>query len=137
MMKSMLLVAGMGVAAVFADPKIEMVNLSDLTEKTLESFTQGKLPNTVIVCPAGTVLPLTLSLEGEFLSLESSEEFPAQVKIVKTCLVKCQGETFFFSLDGKNWKEFSEFFTGKLGAAFHTSDQGPFVGLDCELNQKH
>ena len=133
MMKKMMLVAAMGTAVLFAaDQKV--VSLSELTDENVESFTRGKLQDAVIKCPAGTVLPLTLSLKGEFLAIET--EGRPSVKILKTCFAKCVGEAFLFSLDGKNWKEFSEFFTGNLSVEFHNTDNGPFVGVSCGLNQK-
>ena len=130
------MVAVAGTAMVFADPKPEVVSLLDLKQEMIESFMHGKLSNIIVACPAGTILPLKLAVQGEFLALESKEEVPAYVKILKTCLVKSAGEAFLVSLDGKNWKDFSEFFTGKLGAQFQNSEQGAFVGLSCELNQR-
>ena len=75
------------------------MSLGDLTEETLENFTKGKQQNVVVECPAGMVLPLTLSLQGEFLALESRGETAAHVKILKTCFMKCINETFFFNID--------------------------------------
>jgi len=134
-MKRILLIGVMGTAILCA-AEPEVVSLGDLTEETLENFTKGKQQNVVVECPAGMVLPLTLSLQGEFLALESRGETAAHVKILKTCFMKCINETFFFSLDRKSWKEFSEFFTGKLSAEFHNTDKGPFFGVGCELHQK-
>ncbi len=135
-MMRVLLVAVAGTTMVFADTKPEVVSLIDLKQEMIENFMQGKLSNMVVECPAGTVLPLKLSMQGEFLALRSKEEIPAYVKILKTCLVKSAGETFLVSLDGKNWKDFSDFFTGKVGVQFQNSEQGAFVGLSCELNHR-
>jgi hypothetical protein len=135
MMKRILVIAAMGTAAVFAaDPQV--ISLVDLNKETVEDFTEGKLPNIIISCPEGTILPLTFSLKGEFLALDSQEEFPAHVKIIKTCLVKCVEETFLFSLDGKKWKDFSKFFTGNVGVGFYATDKGPYLGVDCELKHR-
>jgi hypothetical protein len=131
MMKKMMLIGVLGTALCAAN---QVVTLSELTDENIESFTQGKLQDTIVKCPAGMVLPLTLSLQGEFLALKSEGE--SSVKILKTCFVKCQGETYLFSLDGKSWKEFSEFFTGKLSAEFHNTNEGPFTHVGCELHQK-
>lgn len=130
-MKKMLLVGVLGTALCAAN---HVVSLNELTDENIESFTQGKMHDTIVKCPAGMVLPLTLSLQGEFLALESKEQ--SSVKILKACFVKCVGETYLFSLDGKNWKEFSEFFTGKLSAEFHNTDKGSFAHVSCELFQK-
>jgi hypothetical protein len=130
-MKKVMLIGVLGTALCAAN---HVVSLSELTDENIESFTQGKLQDTVVKCPAGMVLPLTLSLQGEFLALESAGE--SSVKILKTCFMKCLGETYLFSLDGKTWKEFSEFFTGKLSAEFHNTDKGPFAHVGCELFQK-
>lgn len=130
-MKKMMLVGALGIAVLCAD---KVVCLSEVTDADIESFTQGKMKDTIVKCPAGMVLPLNFSLKGEFLAVESEGE--SSVKILKTCFMKCLGETYLFSLDGKNWKEFSEFFTGNLSASFHNTGSGPFVGVSCELNQK-
>jgi len=131
MMKKMMLMGILATAMCVAE---QVVNLYDLTDENIESFTQGKLPDVVVKCPAGTVMPLTFSLQGEFLGLESAGH--SSMKILKTCFVKCHGETFLFSLDGKRWKEFSEFFTGKLNAEFHNTENGPIAHVGCELHQK-
>ncbi len=133
MMKKMMLVVAMGTAVLFAGNQ-NVMTLSELTDENIESFMQGKLQDTIVKCPAGMVLPLTLSLKGEFLALESEGE--SSVKILKTCFMKCVGETYLFSIDGKSWKEFPEFFTGKLSAEFHNTDKGPFARLVCKLDQK-
>jgi hypothetical protein len=129
MMKKMLLIGVLGTAVCAAN---QVVSLNELTDENIESFTQGKMHDTIVKCPAGMVLPLTLSLKGEFLASEGE----SSLKILKTCFVKCVGETYLFSLDGKSWKEFSEFFTGNLNAEFHNTDKGPFAHVGCELRQK-
>lgn len=134
-----LLITALGIGAIFAadlSAKPQMVHLSDLTQKVMEDFIEGKHENMVVICPEGMVLPLSLGVKGEFLALQPSEQAPVQVKILKTCFVKCVGKVFFFSLDGENWKDFSEFFTGKLGASIGVGDQGPFAGVECELFQR-
>ena len=128
-MKKMLLVGVLGTALCAAN---HVVSLNELTDENIESFTQGKLQDAIVKCPAGMVLPLTLSLKGEFLASEGE----SSLKILKTCFVKCVGETYLFSLDGKSWKEFSEFFTGKLSAEFHNTAKGSFAHLGCELHRK-
>lgn len=134
-----LMIAALGIGAIFAADlcaKPQMVHLGDLTQKVMEDFIEGKHENMVVICPEGMVLPLTFSVKGEFLALQSSEA-PAQVKILKTCFVKCVGKVFFFSLNGEHWRDFSEFFTGKLGASLGVGEQGAFAGVDCELYQRN
>lgn len=128
-MKKMLLVGVLGTAMCAAN---QVVSLNEITDENIESFTQGKMQDTIVKCPAGMVLPLTLSLKGEFLALEGH----SSVKILKSCFVKYVEEMYLFSLDGKSWKEFSEFFTGKLSAEFHNTDKGPFAHVGCELRLK-
>ncbi len=129
MIKKTLLIGMLGTAACFAS---QVVSINELTDAHIESFTQGKLQDTIVKCPAGMVLPLTLSLQGEFFASEGE----SSLKILKTCFVKCVEETYLLSLDGKSWKEFSEFFTGKLSAEFHNTDKGSFAHLGCELHRK-
>ncbi|HEX2578903.1 MAG TPA: hypothetical protein VHK67_00675 [Rhabdochlamydiaceae bacterium] len=131
MMKKMMLITILGTALCAAE---QVVSLYDLADENIEQFMQGKLQDVVVKCPAGMVLPLTFSLQGEFLGLESASQ--SSMKILKTCFVKCYGEKYLFSLDGKRWKEFSEFFTGKLHAEFHNTESGPLAYVGCELHQK-
>lgn len=133
MIKSVLLIGAMASAMLFAGNQ-QVVSLNELSNEKLESFTQGKLQDIAVACPAGMVLPLKFSLQGEFLALES--EGASSVKILKTCFLKCVGGEFLCSLDGKNWKGVLEIFTGNLGVELDNSNNGPFINVSCELNQK-
>ena len=126
-----LMIATLAAASIFG---AEATRLEDLTKESLEDFVEGKSENMIVACPAGLVLPLNLSLKGEFLALEPHQQ---AVKILKTCFVKQVKETFYFSADGKTWKDFSQFFTGKLGVSISIEQDKPVAGVECELTQRN
>ncbi len=116
-------------------PDNQVITLSELTKEMVEDFFAGKTSRFILECPQGAVLPFSLSLQGEFLSL-SSDELPRTVKVLKTCYIKCVDETFFFSADLQIWKDFHEFFTGMMGVSLNVNERTPTVGLNIELNQR-
>ena len=119
----------------FADTENQPVTFADLTQDRVENFFAGKEDGLVIHCPEGTILPLDISLGGEFLS--SSEDNPlGTVRLLKSCFVKCVDEVFFFSTDGETWKGFSDFFTGSVAVSISTTEEAPLVGITLELDER-
>lgn len=109
-----------------------IINLSNMTTQQLEGFFKGETVQLVLECPEGASLPLHLSIAGEFLALESLNEAPYLLKIVKTCFIKNEKQTFYFSDDCVHWKEYQDFFSGNLGLSFDGSE----VELKLDLNKK-
>jgi hypothetical protein len=118
------------------EPHNQVICVSDLSEQSIQDFSQGHMSDVVVVCPEGSRLPFKLTLKGEFLWLESALE-PMQLNILKTCYVRCEGkENFLFSTDLQTWKDFSEFFTGEVRVSVERENGGPVAGLQLELNQR-
>jgi hypothetical protein len=114
----------------------QIISLSELTRENIEEFFLNKDSSFILECSKGTILPLHLSLESEFLSLGDVER-PYTVQVLKTCYIKCIDETFFFSSDLLNWKEFEKFFTGTFGVSLNLNeDQNPEVGLHLGLHER-
>ncbi|KAF3361464.1 hypothetical protein PHSC3_001838 [Chlamydiales bacterium STE3] len=113
----------------------QVVALSELTQDMIEDFFTGKTPQSILECPSGSVLPFNLSLKGEFLALEVEDTY-SNIKILKTCFIKRLEDTFVFSTDLQHWKDFQEFFTGRVGVSLNIEEGTPSVGFNIELNQR-
>lgn len=115
----------------------QIISLSELDDRVIQDFSNGKIGDAIVKCPEGTSLPFKLTLKGQFLALESTSILPLYLKVLKTCYVRCEGkENFLFSTDLQTWKGFSEFFTGELKASVETENGGPVAGLQLELNER-
>ncbi len=115
----------------------EMIQLTDLNEQTIYDFTHGKMRDSIIECPKGSTLPLTIEIKGSFLELHSASESPLYLTLSQTCYVRCNAqEKFLFSSDLRSWKPFSEFFTGEIKASLERDSSGPLASLQIELNKK-
>jgi hypothetical protein len=115
----------------------QILNLEELNQKEIEGFSQGKLGEHILECSEGTYLPMNIILSGEFLALESANTAPLYLKVLKTCYIRCEEkENFLFSTDLQEWKEFSEFFTGRVNVSVKAEKDGTIAGLELELNQR-
>lgn len=130
-----LIIALLGIGTVFGKG-IHIVQPEDMTHESLEEFFKGKRDDLALMFKEGSVLPLKLSLEGEYLQLLSAEYAPVSFKVLKTCFVRIVGEEFYYSSNGKDWKDFSAFFTGKIGASLEVNDRKPIAGVVLELNHR-
>ncbi len=72
--------------------------------------------DSVLVCPEGTLLPLTFLLKGDVLELFPVES-PLQLMIKCTLYLRFHDQQLLMSLDGENWKTWEELFTGMLTAS--------------------
>ena len=114
----------------------QIVRVEDLNQQEIEGFSQGRLGDHILECHEGTFLPLKMDLKGEFLSLQSTAA-PLYLKIMKTCYIRCEEkEHFLFSTDLQSWKDFSEFFTGRVGVSVKAEKDGVIAGLEIELDQR-
>lgn len=118
-------------------PNVEcqVYSLSELTKDMLEDFFAGKTPGVVIECSQGAILPFSLSLKGEFLSLEESDTLRT-IEVIKTCFIKFDKKTFLFSTNLQEWKDFKGFFTGRMGISLNVDQEVPAVDINIELNQR-
>lgn len=114
----------------------KIIRLVDLNETGIQDFTKGKMGGYILECTEGAMLPLNLTLKGQFLSLESTAA-PLFISVLKTCYIRCESEeNFLFSTDLNTWRGFSEFFTGELKVFVEVENGGPMAGLQLELNQR-
>lgn len=107
----------------------------DLSQENMRDFVNGTLTDAVLECPAGIKLPFEFTVEGDCLGLDGVESL-RNIKILKSCFIKREGEEFLFSLDLQEWSTFQEFFTGMLGASLNINENGPVFGINIELNQR-
>lgn len=113
------------------------LSLLDVNETIIQDFSKGKMSGCTLECPQGALLPLKLSLRGEFISMDFAAAAPVYLKVLKTCYVRCEEqEKFLFSTDRLQWKEFGEFFTGELRVSVHAENGEPTAGLELELNER-
>ena len=120
------------------------ISLCDLNDQLIQEFSYGTRRDLIVECPEGASLAFKLTLKGEFLALESAAIAPLSavvtplyLRILKTCYIRCEGrENFLFSTDLKNWKGFSEFFTGELKVSVETDNAGPVAALQLELSER-
>ncbi len=139
---AMLILSTVGLHANLQDssicPPSQIVRIAEWSNTNISEFIEGKHSDVIFECPKGSHLPLKISIEGEILALQPTNETPLAIQILKTCYIRCleQGH-FVFSSDLVTWKEFSEFFTGKLGASLQVIEEGqPMATLQLELHQK-
>lgn len=112
----------------------QIVNLLNISEQEMQDFLQGKIANYILECPAEACLPLTITLRGEFFSLESTAT-PFYIKILKSCYMRCE-EDLLFSTDLQKWEKFANFFTGNLTILIKNINEEPIVTIGIDLNQK-
>lgn len=115
----------------------QMIRLSEVSDRVMQDFSEGRRTDVVVECLAGTNLPFRLAVEGEFLGLDANLTEPLYLKVLKTCYVRCEERGhFLFSADLQDWREFSEFFTGEFKVSLEVEDGGPVASLQFELRQR-
>lgn len=121
-------------ASLLAD---QIIKVEELNQHEIEGFSQGRLGDHIIECHEGVYLPLKMDVKGAFLSLQSANAEPLYLKFLKTCYIRCEEkEHFLFSTDLQNWRDFSEFFTGRAGISVKAEKDGVIAGLEIELDQR-
>ena len=115
----------------------QAMSLLSISQQEIQDFSQGKLADYILECPAGACLPLTVALKGNFLALEPTSDTPLYLRVLKSCYVRCEEkENFLFSTDLQKWEGFSEFFTGNLTVSVENLNRSPSAGIGLELNQR-
>lgn len=112
----------------------QVVSISNLSQEMIGDFFAFK-SNLILECKEGDNFPFQIKLGGQFLELSSTDE-KGQIKILKTCYIKCIEENFYFSDDLKTWKPFNDYFTGSLSVALNVDQMKHKVILEIELNKK-
>ena len=88
------------------------VKLSDLTEQHMHDFESGKYQSVIVECPAGTTLPFQWNVLGDLL--RTSGESVDPIWLNRAIFVKFSQNDFSLSLDGNNWRPFTDFVHGNL-----------------------
>jgi hypothetical protein len=115
----------------------QVIHLADLEQQVIQDFSQGKMRGTIVECPEGACLPLTMTIKGQFLALESAATAPMILRVLQSCYVRCDmPEHFLFSIDQQEWKEFSEFFTGSIKVSVDAQNGEVVAEVELELNQR-
>ena len=112
--------------------EFQVIRLSEITEEMIQDFFTGKRSQWVLECPEGSVLPFHFSVKGEFLAVEDTW---SEVKVLKNCFIKRLNDKFLFSTDLQQWKEFQNFFSGKIGVALNLEEGDLTLGCHLELNE--
>ena len=113
-----------------------VINLQDFSRYLVEGVELGKLKNIILACPAGSEIPLRLTIRGDVFSFVAGETLPLSIKVLNTCYLKHQGKGLLFSRDMQTWKDFSEVFTGKAAAALTFQDNVATGNMEIEINHQ-
>jgi hypothetical protein len=113
-----------------------IVGLLDLSEDEYNDFANGKSKDLIVHCPGSTILPFNFTISGEFLEFVSDGY--NMIKILKDCYVRVlENEEVLYSIDLKEWKNFSEFFTGR--ASFYARPENGILttGFELDLRERN
>lgn len=116
-----------------AESEIETMTFSDLTKDNLEDFFAGKIPQIALKCEKGNKLPFKVLVKGEFLS--SNSQGLSTITAKETFYIRYMGDSFLFSTNLTEWKNFLAFFQLGLDVSLDLSEGSPQVGLDIDLNR--
>jgi hypothetical protein len=125
-------------ASLMAAVPRDIVNVVDANEELFRNFTAGN-DQLIVECGEGAELPFKMSIKGNCLQLDSSQQSAVSLKVLQTCYVRCVKENelqFLFSSDLEQWKSFSDFFTGELKLTVVTEEAGTIARMELELNQR-
>lgn len=115
----------------------QVIDISRVSNDMLLDFIEGRLPNVVIECPSNFQLPLTLSLEGEFFSLDGGDQKVMLNTHKQFYIIMPEKEKILFSTDLQNWKNFEEFSTGMISFTFNVNENHlPEASLKAILNER-
>lgn len=115
----------------------EVKEAKDLSPEELIMIMEQKV-DTVVKFKAGDVFPLYLDMKSPFFTL-NTEETHLSITVTKDLYV-CMREKNnpSFSLDGKDWKNFTEMFTGIINAGFGTKgDECLTCSLSAEIKERN
>jgi hypothetical protein len=119
------------------EPSNRILKVEEMCGANIEKFPQGQLGDCIVEFSEGARLPLKIEFLGEFLGIESQSPTPLFFKVLKRCYVRCEEkDTFLFSTDLQNWKEFSEFFSGHMNFSIKEDNKTVGAQVELELSQK-
>lgn len=74
---------------------------------------------------AGETLPFSFEVQGNIIQI--SPENVGTVRVVHDFFVQASESDLLFSVDGKEWSDFTDFFTGNLGFSLNMMDANPTI----------
>ncbi len=112
---------------------LPIIQWDNLTKEQIEGFFSQK-ERFIVACPAGTQLPVKLSVKGDIFTMRDIEQ---TITILKECYVAySNGQLLIRTKSGGCWKSPQEFYTGSLHALF-TTDHGKIEAeVTAELNER-
>jgi len=117
-------------AALYGFSPMPVVNLAQVTEAHKQAMIENNL---ILKCEAGTTLPFTFSIDGDYFQVEKGYSF---IQIVRDCYVKFDQGQFLFSENMSDWRSFDAFFTGNLSISTHTERGTPEISAQAILNKR-
>lgn len=117
-----------------AEEVVTAVRLIDLDQSDLNRIMTGQCPEMAIEFSKdlGLLLPVTLSLQGEVVTLSS--ESAISPTILQTFYLRCVNEELLFSIDRTHWKPISEALTGIFTVSLNLNDGQPNLNLTAEAH---
>lgn len=107
------------------------IPITEFSQEMAQEFFNGNMPYQSMVLPAGSTLPLSITMTGDFFEFEGC----SKLVIKRSLFIKFIDTGFLFSADGITWKTFEEFSTGQLSAGLNQGNT-PTISLKLELNQR-
>lgn len=121
----------------------EVISIIDVPkDKELCSSMQNQnwdaFKDKIVKIPKGSKFPVRLAIKGDFFSLPESEIVSLEVKksFLMTIVEKQNTAVILLSMDGKQWKEPQEFFTGILSCGWGFDDEHLFVNAQGEFFER-
>ena len=106
--------------------------LPELSNDEIEQLLKEPGVHDVLVCPAGTRLPMNFLFKGDLAELESSKEGTHHLVLKHTFYLRLENEQILISLDGNVWKQWDELLTGMISVALTHSEGSPQLHLSGE-----
>lgn len=127
----------------FAEEQERSIPTSDdrvycLSEMTAEGLLdlQENLSSSILVCPAGTFLPISLFLTGDFLEMSSECTSNHPLKIKKTFYLRIRNGDLEISFDGVEWGSWERKLTGALSVQIEMQGETPHLRVGGEFFER-
>ena len=115
---------------------LHVINVTDLTDKELDTIMQGKNPLIAVEFSQGTVVPIGFFLKGNLIQLSENQVNCGQLTILQTFYVRNVQDQLILSSDLLEWKPFMEFITGTASVALNIQNYGPRILFGAEINRR-
>jgi len=122
--------------ASFSIANAEIINIVKSPKETIARYFKGEMPDSILLFPRGSMLPLNHVIDGDTLMLRTRGRKVDLAPVIKPFYMKMNGDTPLFSSDGGSWGTFLEFFTGKFDITINIINDTPVASLRLTLNQR-